>query len=192
MKIYMCKSEPSDKRYCFVRRHKSPCSYPLAHGVPVAPKLEKLGDEGITLDLDEVSGALDLPDLVGNIRNYLIMRKALAKRVVEEFALGPHEVVPTTLMNSKGRVHADDYVTLNPHGKSECLDTVRSEMDDDDDDPAVRLFGKFCLKTLELPTELDLFRVKGIVVGYMYSESLVAFLRAEGATNFVFHDVALS
>ncbi len=192
MTIHMCKADASDKRYCFVTRHASPYSYPLSYGVPVQPALDENGDELITLDIDEIQGALELPDLVGNIQNYLLMRKACADKLLQEFEFGPHEVVPATLMNAKGRVHAADYVIINPHGKVECLDEQRSEMDGDDDDPAVRLFGKFWLKNSLLPADRDVFRVQGIVSGYMYSERLVAFIRKQGFTNFVFHDVQLS
>ncbi|MCX4242252.1 hypothetical protein [Paraliomyxa miuraensis] len=192
MKLYLCKCSASDKRYCLVTRHGSPFSYPLAHGVEVASRMEDKGVEAVTFDLDEARGALELPDLVGTNLNFLILRKLCADAILGQHDVGEHEVVSAVLVNSKERVHASDYVVLNPHGKVECLDTVRSEMDDDDDDPAVALFGKFWLKAALVPPGRDIFRVKGLTVGYVFSERLVEFIRAQGFSNFVFEDVQLS
>lgn len=192
MKLYMCKTKPSEKHYCFVRRHGSPFSLPLSHGEPCRPVLEEYSADFVEMDLDENKGGLELPDVVGCGPNYLMMRKAVAEQLAAEFALGEHELIPIHLVNSKKRVHSDDYVAVNPLGKVDCLDTARSEMDDDDDDPAVQIFGKFWLKRTALPTDRDLFRVNGVLIGYMFSERLVQFIGQQGYTNFVFEDVQLS
>lgn len=191
MKLHLCKSLASDKRYCLVTRHGSPFSYPLAHGVEVGSRMTEHGADAVTYELDESRGALDLPDMVGTNLNFLILRKACADAILAESELGSHEVIPAVLVNAKKRVHSSDYVVINPHGKIECLDTARSDMDDDDDDPSVAIFGKFWLKAALVPPKRDIFRVKGLI-GYVFSERLVELIRQQGFTNFVFEDIQLS
>lgn len=192
MKLYLCKCTASDKRYCLVTRHGSPFSYPLAHGVEVAPSMAEEGADAVTYELDETRGALELPDLVGTNLNFLILRKACSESILAQHELGPHEVVPAILVNSKERVHSSDYVVVNPHGKVECLDVARSDTRGSGDKVSVKLFGKFWLKKSLVPPDRDIFRVKGLAVGYVFSERLVEHIRQQGFTNFVFEDIQLS
>ncbi|MFV8749014.1 double-CXXCG motif protein [Nannocystaceae bacterium ST9] len=171
--MFLCKSETNDLRYC--RSGRGPNTVKVSPSVP--------------LHLDEQRGGLDLPDLVANSINYLILRRPVAATILADFDAGPHELLPVTLINAKGRVHSTDYVILNPLGKIDCLDVARSDMDDDEDDPAVALFGEFHLRAEAIPADRDIFRVKGIVVGYVFSERLVAFIRQRGYSNFVFEEI---
>lgn len=193
MKIHLCAGAASNRRYCVVTRHPSPLSYPLAHGADAKPVMEEFSLDTVPLDLDETTGGLVLPDMVGNDQNYLILRRPCADALLESFSLGPHEVLPATLFNKKRRIHADDYVVLNPLGKIDCLDVECSDMDDDgDDEPSVQLFGSFALDRARIPEDWDIFRVRGVLLGYMFSERIVDFIRQQGYTNFVFETVTLS
>lgn len=193
MKLQICTGDASDRRYCLVTSHPSRLSYPLSHGRDARTVFDELDLAAVRLDLDEAGGGLALPDMVGNDLNYLILRRPCADVLRERFALGPHDALPASLFTRKERLHADDYVILNPLGKVDCLDIERSDMDDDDDDePTVQLFGTFMLDRRRIPADRDIFRVRGVPLGYMFSERLVDFIRAQGYTNFVFKPVALS
>lgn len=193
MELHICTADASDRRYCLVTSHASRLSYPLSHGRDARTVFDELDLAAVRLDLDEAGGGLALPDMVGNDLNYLILRRPCAEALLERFALGPHDVLPAHLFNRKKRLHADDYLILNPLGKIDCLDVGRSDMDDDGaDERTVRLFGKFMLDRRRIPADRDIFRVRGVLLGYMYSERLVDFIRERDYTNFVFKPVALS
>lgn len=192
MKIYLCNMEPGDRRYCIAKFSAPHYAFELADGEPATALMKERGDDAMRLDLDEERGGLDFGDTVSNERNLLVLRKPCAKQILARFELGDHEVLPVVLVNSKGRVHAKDYVALNPFGMVDCLDMERSEMDGDEDDPCVRIFGKYWLDTSRVPTDRDIFRVRCLVSGYMLSERLVAFIHEQGFTNFVLHEVQLS
>lgn len=192
MKFYLYSLEPGDDRYCDAKAARgTPYAWELADGEPAKALMKERGDTAMRLDIVE-AGGLDLPDVVPNVDNLLVLRKRCAEQILAAFQLGDHEVLPAVLINSKGRVHAKDYVVVNPFGMFDCLDTQRSEMDGDQERPAVRIFGKFWLDASRVPTDRDIFRVKGLVSGYMFSERLVAFIREQGFTNFVLHEVQLS
>lgn len=192
MKIYLSEiHEIGEKRYCAADVRHIPYSHELAVGEPAAALMKERGDRAMTLHLDETEGGLDLGDAVPNTSNLLILRKRCAKEILGAFELGDHEALPVVLINSKGRVHAKDYMVVNPFGKVDCLDTERSEMDGDEDDPTVRIFGKFWLDPSRVPTDRDIFRVRG-VCGYLFSERVVIFIRERGFTNFIVHEVQLS
>lgn len=192
MKLYLCTSDAADRRYCTVTRHGSPLSAALAQGRPIAPILEELQEDTVRLEIDEHEGGLELPDLLGNERNYLVVRRACADALLPRFSAGPHESAPVTLINRKRRVHADDYVVLNPLGKVDCLDAGRSEMSGDTRHPVVRIFGEFRLRSAAVPEDRDIFRVQGLLLGYVFSERVVEYIRQQRFTNFVFEPVQLS
>lgn len=191
MKIYQCDLDPGDERYCIADDRGTPYSHELFFGEPAAALMKERGDDAMKLYLDEVEGGLDLGDLVPNTDNLLVLRKQCAKQILAVFELGDHEALPVVLINSKGRVHAKDYLVVNPFGMTDCLDMERSEMDGDEDDPCVRIFGQFWLDASRVPADRDIFRVRG-VGGYMFSERLVAFINEQGFTNFVLRRVQLS
>jgi hypothetical protein len=191
MKVHICRSKAVDKKYCFVSRHVSPLKSPISRGGELVPVMQEFGVERIDLELDEDRGALELPDLLGNGLNYLVMRSHVAETIGREFALGPHETAPIALINKKKRVHSSDYVVVNPHGRVECLDLERSQMDKNDPE-FVRLLGKYSLLESAIPVDRDIFRVKGLAAGYLFSGRLVDFIRAQQYTNFQFDDVPVS
>ena len=192
MKIYRYNLDPGEERYCVVDDPGTPYSFELSSGEPAKALMKARGDDAMRLNVDETEGGLDLPDVVPNVDNLLVLRKRCAKQILEDFELGDHEALPVVLINSKRRIHAKDYLVINPFGTFECLDTQRSEMDGDEERPAVRIFGRFWLDASRIPLDRDIFRVKGLVSGYMFSERLVAFIREQGFTNFVLHEVQLS
>jgi hypothetical protein len=192
MKIYLCKATPTDKQYCVVSRHLSPLSAPLLSGAPVAPVMERIGATRVEFEIDEDRGGLVLPDLVGARLNYLII-SATAIKELSNLELGPHELVPAALFNKKKRLHAEGYGVLNPLGQVDCLDPSRSDLDDDGDGRIfVKLFGKYALKANAIPADRHVFRVKGLAVGYMFSERAVEVIRNRNLTNFEFTDVPVS
>lgn len=193
MKIYLCDNDIGDERYCVADDRGTVYSSELSMGEPGATALMKeKGHAAMTLYLNEAEGGMALGDFVPNCDNLLVLRKRCASEILAGFELGDHEALPVVLINSKGRVHAKDYVVVNPFGKVDCLDMERSEMDGDEDDPTVRIFGKFWLDASRVPTDRDIFRVRGVGHGYMFSERLVAFIREQGFTNFVLREVQLS
>lgn len=189
MKIFLLEDTETDPRYCFVNP-TLPCGADISEGFPAAPELERLALDVLDLPMDEDEGGLEPADYVSNTDNMLILRRACAEAITAGFAVGEHETLPARLINEKQRVHADDYVILNPLGKIECLDRERSDMDDGED-PWVNPWGKWYLRRALVPTDLDLFRVPG-VLGYFFSERLVAFIQAQGFANFQFRPVMLS
>jgi hypothetical protein len=157
----------------------------------LTPVLERKGASRVDLDLDEDRGGLDLPDLVGGRLNYLVMRNAVVEAIAAKFTLDPHDRAAVALINSKKRVHSGDYTVVNPHGQVDCIDPAHSELDDGDE-TFVRIFGKWALKATAIPKDRDIFRVKGLASGYIFSERLVDFIRDKQYTNFQFTDVTVS
>ena len=192
MKIYRYNLDPGEDRYCVADDPGTPYAFELSSGEPAEALMKERGDAAMRLNVDETEGGLDFPDVVPNVDNLLVLRKRCAKPILARFELGDHEVLPVVLINSKGRVHAKDYVVVNPFGMFDCLDVQRSEMNGNEDRPVVRIFGNFWLDVSRVPTDRDIFRVKGLVSGYMLSERLVAFIHEQGFTNFVLHEVHLS
>lgn len=190
MKLFILDDIETDPRYCYVDVTVA-CNDAIADGERGLPELERQEIDVLELHMDEDIGGLELPDYVGNTDNALVLRRTCADAIVSRFGLGDHEQLPAQLINEKGRVHADDYLVLNPLGQLECLDEQLSEMDGDDEDPTVKIMGKWCLRAKLVPGDRDLFRVKG-VIGYLFSERLVTFIRDQGFTNFRFLPVVMS
>ena len=189
MKLYKCTAKAEDRRYCFVSRHVTPWCNELDSGDPVEPVLKDEGVDTIDFDLDESRGGVELPDLVGTNKGILVVSNRVVEALREEFALDPCEVLAARLVNKKKRVHAEDYFALNPLGEVDCLDRSRSEMDDAG--VLVRIFGKAVLSAASIPADRDIFRVQG-VIGYIFSQRLVDYIRQQGFSNFVFDDIAVA
>ncbi|MCA9706819.1 MAG: hypothetical protein KDK70_13285 [Myxococcales bacterium] len=190
MKYLQC-NDTLDRRYCAVQTHVPYWSGP-AFGRPALALMRERGDEAMRLDLDEAAGGLDLPDRVSNVYDLLVLRQSCAEAVLASHDLGAVEVLPAVLISAKGRVHAEDYVVVNPLGTLDCLDVARSQMGGTPDDPYVRLGGSFCFDAAAIPPGRDVFRVKMIAAGYAFSDRLHDFIRARGYSNFDLRDVPLS
>lgn len=190
MKISLLEDIDTDRRYCFVNA-TLPCGADISEGFPAGPDVERLGLDVLDLPMDEDEGGLEPADYVSNTDNMLILRRACAEAIVAGFAVGEHELLPARLINEKQRVHADEYVILNPLGKLDCLHRERSDMEQNVEDPWVNPWGKWYLRRTLVPTDRDLFRVAG-VLGYFFSERLVTFIQDQGFTNFRFRPVMLS
>ena len=190
MKLYHLDPIAFDPRYCFVDVRIAVAGE-IATGVPALPRMHKLEKDAFDLTMDEDAAGLELPDYVGNVSNVLPLRRSVAETFAEKFDLGEHELIPVRLINSKERVHSDEYVILNPLGLVECLDRDVSEMDGDEDDPMVVIMGQWALRSQEVPPGRDLLRAIG-VSEYIFSERLVDFIAAEGLTNFTFHPVQVT
>lgn len=190
MKYLQC-NDTFDRRFCAVRP-RAPYWEECAFGEPALPMMQDRGDEALRLELDEGSGGLALPDRVANVYDLLVLRRGCAEAIVAEYDLGAHELVPAVLINAKRRVHAEDYVVVNPLGATDCLDVAHSEMGGTPDDPYVSLGGAFSFVGARVPPGRDVFRVKKIAAGYAVSERLHDFIRDRGFTNFDLTDVSLT
>lgn len=189
MKLYNCTTKAAHGRYCFVSRHSESYSVDLQFGDPAQAEMDDEGVDLVELELDELKGGLELPDLVGTDCQMVIISKRFADATQEQFSLGPCEVFPARLLNKKNRVHADDYVVLNPLGTVDCLNRTASEMDESGDH--IKIFGKAVIAASAVPTDRDIFRIEGMI-GYVFSERLVDYIRQQGLTNFVFTDMLVS
>jgi hypothetical protein len=187
MQLYRLEDIENDPSYCYVDS-ALPCNAELAEGLPAKPSLERLGIDTLALTMDEDEGGLKLADYISNTDLQLPLREACARAIIAEFNVGEHELLAAKLVNEKGRVHAEDYVVLNPLGQIDCLDQAASDMDEDEDDPSVQVMGRFTLSRDKVPAGRDLFRVKGLDA-YIFSERLVKFIQLEGFSNFVFEPV---
>lgn len=189
MKYLQC-NDTLDRRYCAIQP-RVPYADAPAFGEPTLPLMRECGEEVMPLHLDEAAGGLALPDRVANVYDLLVLRSACAEAIVKVHDLGPHELIPAVLINAKGRVHAEDYVVLNPLGSFDCLDVARSQMGGTPDDPYVRLGGSFCFDRARIPRGRDLLRVDKIAAGYALSDRLHAFIDHHGFTNFDLREVPL-
>ena len=178
-----------DRRYCVVSGGHLPYWTDMACGLEALPRMRERGDEAAELHLQEAQGGLGLPDFVSNVHDLLVLRRSCAEAILEAHDPGPHEVIPAVLINDKGRVHADDYVVLNPLGKVDCLDVLRSQMGGTPEHPWVRMGGRFCFDQARIPAGRDVFRVEMIAAGYAISDRLAAFIDERAFTNFVLADV---
>lgn len=204
MRIFRLDLFNCDSRYCFVRG-ASPYDTNLQRGGPVLDEMKEDGVAALEYEIDEDRG-LDVGDYFRTTSNHLPVSRRFADAIAKQFDLGRYEFVPARvarvtrpnrllralgLGKEKRRIVVPDIVIVNPLDAVDCLDWARSEMDGDEDDPLVRIFGKWSLKRERIPRGRDLFRVKGLI-GYLFSERLVDFVRREGFANFVFEDAPLS
>lgn len=95
------------------------------------------------------------------------------------------------MRNEKKRIHTNDVLVVNPLNAVDCLDWDRSQLDGDVENPMVRIFGKWSIKAERIPPDLDLFRVKGLI-GYLFSERLVEFIRNQKFEGFAFDEAPQS
>lgn len=189
MKIFMCSSKAADRKFCYVSRHISPYDAPMSQGKPLLPLLQEFGAERVDFEIDEDRGGLELPDLVGNRLNYLVMRNPVVEAIDAKFEFGPHEKAAVALLKKRKKVHSADYTVINPHGQVDVLDESQSEFDAGG---FVQIFGKYALSAAKIPKDRDVYRAKGLVSGYLFSERLVDFIRAQHYTNFEFTEVRVS
>jgi hypothetical protein len=190
MKVFYFNDEDADRKWARVtgasRFHAD-----LVLGDPILPNLSP-GESALNVyKLDEDAGGLKVGDYFPNTDTHLPLRRSCADAILADFKVGPYELIPAQIINSKGRIHADDIVILNPLGRINCLDWDNSELDDDQDDPTVRIFGRWSLKAKLVPSDRDIFRVKGLI-GYLFSERLVNFIAKRGFEPFGFEPAALT
>ena len=189
MNLFLLDSIDTDPRFCFTNTN-FPFSVALSSGAPAAPMIARLKLDLIDFQLDEDRGGLELPDYVSNTKNMLFLRRAYAEAITAGFVIGEHEIWPVRLINSKSRLHSDDYVILNPLGRLDCLDRANSDMTPGVTLPMVNPWGKWCLSSKLVPLDRDLFRVLG-VVGYFFSERLMSFSMTQRFTNLRFRPVTV-
>jgi hypothetical protein len=190
MRIFRLIAGGEDRKYCFV---KGAFAYhvSLNQGHPILQEMKEDGGDALEYHLDEVKGGLKIGDYFRTTTNHLPVSRKFAEAVAANFNLGPYEFVPARIKNEKGRIHVPDMVIVNPLQAEDCLDWERSEMDGDTENPLVRIYGKWSLKLARIPKERDLFRVKALI-GYLFSERLVSFIRDKKFENFKFEDAPLS
>lgn len=190
MRIFHLNPIECDPKYCYVSG-SFPYDTKLMRGGEVLAEMEADGVSALEYDLDEDEGGLEVGDFFTNVDNHLPVTRKFADSIADRFDLGYCEFIPGLVRNAKGRVHVSDMVILNPVEAVDCLDWEDSDINDDDDYPMVRIFGKWSLKAGQIPDGRDLFRVKGLI-GYCFSERLVEFIGQQGMTNFEFEEARLS
>lgn len=186
---YLRTINAQDRRYCVASGGHLPYWTEMACGLEALPRMRERGDDVAELHIQETQGGLGLPDFVSNVHDLLVLRRACATAIFEIHDLGPHELIPAVLVDSKGRVHADDYVILNPLGKVDCLDVRRSQMSGTPGHPWVRMGGKFYFDPTRIPVGRDILRVEMLAAGYAFSDRLAAFIDERAFTNFVLMEV---
>jgi hypothetical protein len=167
------------------------CGTQLLNGGPILQPMKEWGLDRLTYTLDEEEGGLRVGDYLTNTQSELVLKRACAEAIVTDFAVGPYELIPAEVKNEKGRIHAADVVVLHPVLTNDCLDWEKSQLGRDKEYPLVRLFGAWSLKGEKIPPDLDLFRVKGLL-GFIFSERLVEFIRQKGFENFVFENAKVT
>ncbi|MEM9456552.1 MAG: double-CXXCG motif protein [Myxococcota bacterium] len=192
MKLYRYCSDPASNRYCTLAFEGFFGSLQIATSSPALAIMKDHGNLPLRFPLDEARGGLALPDVVPDASDRLVLRRSCLDAIASSHNLGHYEAIPMLLINSKGRIHSDEYVIVNVIGEADCLDFERSEMCNAGRFPAVRIFGKFWITRSRIPEDLHIFRAKGVCTGYMFTERLVDFIRQQGFTNFAFRDVQLS
>jgi len=189
MKLFHLDNVNFDPDYCFV-------DAPLPVGAEVqlaeaaTPKMERLGIDILDLFMDEDRGGLKLPDYVSNTDEILPLSERCLEAFNEGFDIGDHEILACQLINGKKRVHSDKYAIVNFLSVTDCLDQDRSDIDNTTDFLLVEFMGKWCLDSKRVPPGRDLFRVDG-VIGFIFTERLVDFIKSSGFTNFQFEPVTL-
>ncbi len=215
MKIYRLNPFKCDKKYAYVEAGNGPNRYDtgLQEGEAVLPEMKKDGAEVLDYHLDEDAGGLEVGDYFASTTNHLPVSRQFADSL-KQFNLGKHELVPGRIVRmdkklarkirethdysrftlrdeAEKAVFVPEMVVINPLNRLDCLDWEHSQLDNDKDDPMVGIFGKWSLKKDRIPKDRDLFRVKGLI-GYLFSERLVEFIKKEGFKNFVFEEAILS
>jgi len=190
MKILRLNPAGLDRKYCFVDG-AFPYDTALQQGGPVLDEMKQDGVDALEYRLDEAKGGLKVGDYFRTNSNHLPVSMKFAHAVSTRFNLGPHEIIPARIRNEKGRIHVREMAIVNPLVPIDCLDWTNSEMDGDTENPLVRIFGKWSLRSSGVVPELDLFRVKGLI-GYLFSERLTAFLAEQQFENFKFDEAHLS
>jgi hypothetical protein len=181
---FRLKAFEADARYCFVEgafRYDTQ----LQQGGEALPRMREDGVEILEYRLDETAGGLEAGDYFTTTTNHLPVSRQCAEAITSGFNVGPHERVPARIRNSKGRIHVADVVILNPLGRIDCLDWERSDLNKNKENPMVRILGKWSLKADRIPADRDLFRVKGLI-GYVFSDRLVEFIRDQKFKNLAF------
>lgn len=129
---------------------------------------------------------VELPDLVGNTRDLLILSKRVKDRL-EQAAPGPVEYLPLSIINHKKRLASADYFIVNPLGTVDCLDLDRSEIDWFEGD-VVRI-KKYVLDPAKLRNAPELFRIRENPRTYVITQALAARLLPPTPTNFFVHPI---
>lgn len=190
MPVFRLNPFDCDEKYCFVKGF-SIYATRLMRGGEVLPEMLRKGVAKLEYRLDEDEGGLEIGDYFTTTSNQLLVSSRFADAIAGKFDLGRYEFVPARVKNEKGRIHVPDMVVINPIEAVDCLDWEASDVDADADNPMVGAFGAWRLKESRIPPGRDLFRVKGLI-GYLFSERLVEFIRQEGFKNFAFEPAVLS
>lgn len=89
-------------------------------------EMGELYTEPLTLQMASEASGIQVPDLVHNAFNYLMVSGRM-RAVLEEHATGEIEFLPFILLDHKGKVAADDYSIANVLSQCDALDRERSD-----------------------------------------------------------------
>jgi hypothetical protein len=178
-----------DRSYCFI---KGGHGYAIMQrGGPVLERMKEDGINALEYEIDESKGGLTVGDYFRTATNHLTVSCRFAEALSAQFNLGTFELLPAVIRDKKKKVFVPEIIVVNPVEAVDCLDWEKSQLDGDIEYPLVRIFGSWSLKAERIPDALDLYRVRGLI-GYIFSEQLVNFIREAGYKGFAFESVNLS
>ncbi|WP_412062081.1 hypothetical protein [Rubrivirga sp. IMCC45206] len=157
---------------------------PLVHmteGLPIADRYPP-GPDGMRLHLTPTMPGLRPGSFVGNTGRLVILHRDALDALAAEVDLGPHEVLPLTIVDHKGRDHTRDYVLFSPIGSVDALNEAASEIRRYPDGTINRVVAPQ-LQAEALAQAPDVFRLAREPRTVLFSGRAVAAAGALGLTN---------
>lgn len=187
--IYRIESCPVGTKYCCAGA-RGPWTGKLINAEPALPIMRKRRVSSVEFILNEDRGGLEVGDLVGYAAGPLVLKSACATAIIKGCQVGDHELVPAHLLNKRGGVHDGSLNVLNPLHLVDAVDPQRSQVLGS---PVfiVNPMVPYALKRTSIPTNRDVFRVKGLAA-CMCTQRFVDFVEQHNFTNFNFNSVDLS
>jgi hypothetical protein len=142
----------------------------------------------VEVHFHEDFAGVKMPSLIGNTSGLLMLHREVIAAFEAKLDLGPHEVLPFSLVNHKGRVHSKDYRFYNPLGTHDVA-SPRSQFLRYKKSGAVYDCEEWVLQASKLVGIPDLVRPKEVANTYFVSERLIALVSEQGFTNFEVEEV---
>jgi len=183
MKIYRIDKVSSRLEYGLVTTHGNVDTYEVTNGVPLEEAPEDFRDT--TLTLNEEKFGVELTDLLGCTNHFLMLRDEVYEALTTKLSLEPIEVYRFRLLDTKGHVHSDDYMIVNPLQPVPCMSRQHSDVLIDEDDGEILRVRKLVLEAAKLPPR-DLFRAEEDPMEHLVTQRFVDAVTTAGYTNFNF------
>lgn len=102
----------------------------------------------------------NVPDLVWNAFNYLIVSDAFKKLLEDNLRHQQVEFIPCSIINHKGRVAVDNYFVVNIIGALDCVDMANTNATPGMRKGQINIIKKLNIFPEKIPAEIDIFRIK--------------------------------